>query len=171
MNFGVVVEVGAGGEDAAEQQRGVDGGDFVVADAGAGVDVVEVVEEAVDVGQGVGVEAKGAANLLEDLRARLKAALFGDAEGGEAEAGGGNAGHGAGIELAAWVDGGGAVQDLAGGGAGLLDEEEAGAAFHVVEEGLVFMGEAVAGGRLGGEVEVFLSLSEGGEARQECRAG
>ena len=30
VDVGVVVEVGAGGEDAAEEQRGVDGGDFVV---------------------------------------------------------------------------------------------------------------------------------------------
>ena len=70
-DFGVVVEVGAGGEDAAEEERGVDGGDFVVADALAGFDVVEVVEEAVVVVAGlVGVEAEGAADLFEDLRVR-----------------------------------------------------------------------------------------------------
>jgi hypothetical protein len=70
VDFSDVGEVGAGGEDAAEEKRGVDGGEFYVLGACAGVDVVEVVEEAVDVRQGVGVEAEGAADLFEDLSGR-----------------------------------------------------------------------------------------------------
>ena len=42
-----------------------------------------------------------------------------------------------GSSLPVGVVGGGAVEDLAGVGAGLLGEEEAGAALHVVEEGFV----------------------------------
>ena len=150
VDLGVVVKVRAGGENAAEEQRGVDGGDFYVLCADAGVDVVEVVEEAVDAGQGVRVEVQRAADLLDDFGARLVAAVVGDAESGEAEAGAGDGGHGAGIELAIGVVGGGAVEDLAGGGAGLLDEVEAGAALHVVEEELVGVGEGVGGRLLGG---------------------
>ncbi len=115
----------------------------LLVDALAGFYVVEVVEEAVVVGELVGVEVEGAANLFEELGAGEIVALVGDAEGGEAEAGGGDGGHAARVEFAGGVVGGGAVEDLAGGGAGLLDEEEAGAAFHVVEEGFVGGGEGV----------------------------
>ncbi len=91
----------------------------------------------------VGVELEGAANLFEELDAGEIFALVGDAEGGETEAGSGDGGHAARVDFAGCVVGGGAVEDLAGGGAGLLDEEEAGTAFHVVEEGFVGGGEGV----------------------------
>ena len=115
----------------------------LLVDALAGFYVVEVVEEAVVVVELVGVEVEGAANLFEELGAGEIFALVGDAEGGEAEAGGGDGGHAARVDFAGCVVGGGAVEDLAGGGAGLLDEEEAGTAFHVVEEGFVGGGEGV----------------------------
>ena len=67
-------------------------------DALAGFDVVEVVEEAVVVGELVGVEAEGGADLVEDLGVGEVPALVGDAEGGEAEAGGGDGGHAARVE-------------------------------------------------------------------------
>jgi len=126
------------------------------------------------------VEVEGAANLLEELGAGLVVALVGDAEGGEAEAGGGDGGHAVvridfGGKVERGVDGGGAVEDLAGGGAGLLDEEEAGATLHVVEEGVVFVGERVVRCGLGCEVKVDWSLrgvlGEGMEAREERSAG
>ena len=119
--------------------------------ARAGFDVVEVVEEAVVVVELVGVEAEGAENLIAELGVGEVLALVCDAEGGEAVAGGGDGGHSAGIEFAGGVVGGGAVEDLAGGGAGLFDEEEAGTALHVVEEGFVVMGEDVVRVRLGCE--------------------
>ena len=56
-DLGVLVEMGAGSEDAAEKQGGVDGGNLGIAPGLAGFDVVEVGEEAVVVGEGVAVES------------------------------------------------------------------------------------------------------------------
>jgi hypothetical protein len=135
---GGVVEVGAGGEDAAEKPRGVDAGDFDGGQRLAGVDVVEVVEEAVLVRHGVEVEVEGGLHAGDDVGVGDVgeiAALVGDAEGGEAKAGGGDAGFGGGgIDLAGEI-GGCVVEDLAGGGAGLLPEVEGSLLLEGVEEG------------------------------------
>ena len=93
------------------------------------------------IGETVAVEAEGAADLFEDWFGGLIRALVGDAESGEAEAGGGDRGHAAGVERAAIGVPFGAVENLAGVGAGLLSEEETAAALDVVEQGLVGGGE------------------------------
>ena len=59
-----VVEVGACGENAAQQDRGIDGRDFAVDQRLAGFDVVEVIEEAVLVGHFVQMELQGGKDLL-----------------------------------------------------------------------------------------------------------
>lgn len=60
----VVVEVGAYGKDAAKQDGRVDGGHFAVDERLAGLDVVEVVEEAVLVWHLVEVELQGGERLF-----------------------------------------------------------------------------------------------------------
>jgi len=88
------------------------------------------------------VIAKGATDLCDDLCAGVVAALLGDAESGESEAGAGDGGHEAWVALAGGVVGGGTVEHLAGFGTDLLDEVETAAALEVVEEGFVFGGKA-----------------------------
>jgi len=123
-------EVGASGERTAEQHGGVDGGEFAVADARAGDAVIEVVEEAVDVGELVDVVVERGEDSLADVCRGEIAVEVCDAERGEAEAGGGDAG----VAARLGAGGAGAVEHLAGDGASLLPEELAAAAGEVVKE-------------------------------------
>jgi hypothetical protein len=141
-----VVEVGTGGEDSAEEERGVDGGDLAIAPGLAGFDVVEVEEEAVLIGEDIAVEAQGTADLFEDLRGGIVGTLVGDAEGGETEAGGGDAGHPARVERAGAVDPLCAIEHLSGARAGLFGEVETAAALDVVEEGFIRGDEGLCSG-------------------------
>jgi len=89
-NLGIV-EIRADGEDAAEEDGGVDRGDFDVDERPAGFDVAEVVEEAVLVRHFVEMEVERGDDLFFDAGAVLIAALVGNAEGSETEAGSGDA--------------------------------------------------------------------------------
>src|SRR5215469_6194334 len=141
-----VGKVGSGSLDAAEQDRRVDGGEFTAAPAASGFDVGEVVEEAVNLGQMVEVPIESGAYPVDDLRVGHVAAMVGDAEGGEAKAGGRDRGHAARVAGAVEVVAR-AVKHLAGGRMALLPEVEAALADEVVEKGLVVAGDAR---RLGG---------------------
>ena len=137
-----VVEVGAAGEDAAEEDGGVDRGDFAPAGGFAGGDVVEVVEEAVLVLHVVEVEVERGEDLALDGVGGDVALFVGDAKSGEAEACGSDGGGGALVAIAGGAAVDGAIEDLAGFGIGLLGEVEAAALLHFHEEGVVFGGEA-----------------------------
>ena len=75
-------------------------------------------------------------NTLDNLRVRKVAALVGDAESGQPEAGSGNAGHAARIAAAVEIIAR-SIENLAGLVAGLLPEEETALAFEIVEKGFV----------------------------------
>ena len=138
-DFGVV-EVGASGEDSAEEDGGVDGGDFDVDEGLAGFDVAEVVEEAVLVRHLVEMKVERGDDLFFDAIGVEITALVGDAESTEAVAGGCDAGSEVLVEFSGGGLVGGAVEDLSGGWVGLLGEVETAGAFHFLEEGEVFVG-------------------------------
>ncbi len=136
-----VVEVGAGGEDAAEEDSRVDGGDFDVDEWLAGFDVGEVVEEAVLVGHLVEVKVECGDDLFFDAVGGEVASFVGDAECRESESCGRDAGGKVLIQLAGGGLVGGAVKDLAGCGIGLLVEVETACTLHLFEEGEVVVAE------------------------------
>jgi hypothetical protein len=96
-----------------------------------------VAEEAVLMGKSIAVEAKGATNLLDDLCAWLIGSLVCNAEGGESEACGSNAGHSVGVERSGVVDPLCAIKNLAGARTDLLGKVETASPFEIVEEGFV----------------------------------
>ena len=136
-----VVEVGPGGEDAAEKDGCVDRGHFYVYEGLAGFYVVEVVEEAMLVGHLVEMKVERSDDLLLDAIGGEVAALVGDAECGEAEASGGDAGSKVSVEFAGGGLVGCAVENLAGRGIGLLGEVETAGSLQLFQEGEVFVAE------------------------------
>jgi hypothetical protein len=143
-----IVEVLPAGKDAAEQDGGVDGGDLGVPDAFAGADVGEVIEEAAMRGQFLPEEDEGCEHALASFLMRDETALFRDADGGETEAGGGDAGDHAGVDDAHVA----AVFDQSGLGIGLLPEVEEVGALEVVEKLIIVRGKS--GWRGGGMAAV-----------------
>jgi len=139
----LILKVLAAGEDAAEQDGGVDGGDFGVPDAFAGVDVGEVKEEAAMGGELSPEEDESVDDAETGVLVRDVTALFRDADGREAEAGGGDAGDYAGVVDADVA----AIFDQAGLGIGLFPEEEEAATFELFEKLIVFGGERGRGRR------------------------
>jgi hypothetical protein len=142
-----VAEMGAAGENAAEQDGGIDGGDFGVPDAPASVDIGEVIEEAAMVRQFVTQELQRGDHALAGFRAGYKAAQVSNAKCSQTESSGGNAGYGG-------IVGGSfarvaTVFDQPSFRAGLLPEKAATEAFNVVEELVVFRGKGL-GWRLSG---------------------
>ena len=89
-----------------------------------------------DFGEFVQVPIECGSDALHNLRVRQVAALVGDAERGQAEAGRGNAGHAARIASAFEIVAS-AIEYLAGLLACLLPEEETALAFKIVEESFV----------------------------------
>jgi hypothetical protein len=132
-NFGVGVEILAGGEDAAEQEGGIDAGEFAFPGALSGSGVEEVEEPAVVILDG-GIEgAERGADAGGGIAGGDPFAFGGDAEAGEGEAGGGDAGDVGGARFAGAV-GAGAVDGESGGGVGMFPEEAEAAAAEVVQE-------------------------------------
>jgi len=126
-------EVMSAGQHAGQQQGRVDRGQFAVSPALPGLHVDEVIEESVFVGHVPGQEAQRGANPSLDLRPGGVAALVGDAQCGQAEAGGGDAGHATLLQAC----GPGPVPDLPGSGTGLLPEEQEGGPLDLVEQGFI----------------------------------
>ena len=125
-----ILKVLAAGEDAAEQYCGVDRRDFGVPDSFAGIDVGEVIEESAMRRQ---LPPKKYER-RDDAQARVLvgdvAALFCDADCGQAKTGGGDACDHAGVVDAHVA----AVFDQSGLRIGLLPEEEETAAFKIVQK-------------------------------------
>jgi hypothetical protein len=93
------------------------------------------------VGHLVEVKLEGGDDLfLKTIGGEVTAAIR-DAERGETEASGGDAGDEVRVELAAGVLAVGAIEDLAAGGINLLGEEEAGGVLHLFEEDEVVVAE------------------------------
>src|SRR5579862_9996341 len=110
------------GEDAAEQQSGVDGGNFALEGALAGVNVDKVIEEAALVVHARGKEFESCAHAANNGPRRNKAALIGDAKGGKSKAGRWDAGDVVVVEFAGRT----AILGKARVGIGLLPEIQAG---------------------------------------------
>jgi len=136
-----VVEVSADCEDPTEEDSGVDGGDFDVDEGFTGFDVAKVIEKAMLVGHLVEMEVECGDDLLPDAIGIEVTPLVGDAECGEAEAGGGDACGEVLVELASGGFVGGAVEYLSGDWVGLFGEVETACALHLFEEGEVVVGE------------------------------
>ena len=84
-DFGML-EILAAGEDAAEQDGGVDRGDFRVPQPLAGIDIRPVVEESAMIREFLPEKPHRIEDAIARLRVRNEAALVGDANRGEAEA-------------------------------------------------------------------------------------
>src|SRR5216684_3458136 len=84
-DFGMFLEVLPAGENSAEQDGRVDGGDFGIPDALASINVGEVVEKPSMRGHFFPEEAQSRQNAVSRLRKRNKPALLSDAEGGQAK--------------------------------------------------------------------------------------
>ena len=99
----------------------------------------EVKEETMHLRQRVQVPIQRGPHPLDNLRVRNVATAIGNRKRGEAEAGGGDAGHATTIARAGQIVAG-AVENLAGGWAALLPEIQAGLPFQIVQKHLVFAG-------------------------------
>src|SRR5580704_1797066 len=93
----VIVKVLAAGEDAAKQDRRIDGRDLRVPQSLAGIDVGKVIEEAAMRGQSSPKKGEGRQHAQASVLARDKAALFCNADGGQAKTGGSDAAHHPGV--------------------------------------------------------------------------
>src|SRR5437868_2282794 len=111
------------------------------------------------------MEVEGGDDLIFQPISRVVASLVGDAQGGESEAGGGDAGDEARIHLPGVVFAVSAVEYLAAGGVDLLGKIEAGGVFHFLEEVEVFIAEQSCVGRAWGCGLLFPCK------RRRCQAG
>src|SRR5271170_1700035 len=135
-----VFKVLAAGEDAAKQDRRIDGRDLRVPQSLAGIDVGEVIEESAMRGQGSPKKGEGRQHAQASVLVRDKAALVCNADGGKAKTGGGDAAHHPGVVGARVA----AVLDQAGLRIGLLPEIEKTGVLQIVQELLILRRE---GGR------------------------
>src|SRR6202041_1884895 len=106
-------------------------------EAPAGLNIGEVIEKTMHFGHAVQVPLERRAHALDNLRVRQKAAMVGDAQGGEAEARRGDAGHAARIAGAVEIIER-AIENLAGVRATLLPEEHASLKLQLVQKRVVF---------------------------------
>src|SRR6478672_2671362 len=89
-----VAEVSAAGENAAQQDRGVDGGNFRVPDSFSSVDIAPVVKETAMMRQLRGKEPQGGKYAQARFRAGDETSAIADAKRRKSEAGCGDAGYG-----------------------------------------------------------------------------
>jgi hypothetical protein len=106
-------------EDTAEQNGGIDGGDFGIPNSFPGFDIGEVIEEATMVRHDVPKRSQRLDDTLTRIGERYVAALLTNAKCGKTESGSGNAGDGTVVGRANVA----AILDQAGVGAGLIPEE------------------------------------------------
>ena len=128
-----VVKMLLAGEDAAEEDRGIDRRYLRVPHSFTGVDIGEVIEESAMSGQFVPQERQALDYALARLGVTYKAAHFPDTDGGEAEAGGRDTRNSAcvfGADVAA-------IFGQSGWRAGLFPEEEEAAVLKIVQELLI----------------------------------
>src|SRR5271155_3574001 len=137
-----VLEVLAASENSAKQNGGVNRGEFGLPEALAGIDVGPMVEKSALVGQLLPEKAQRVDHAFAGERERDIAALFADAQRGQAESGGGDAADHTvvgGAHIAA-------VLHHSGAGIGLIPEKLKNRFFELLEEGIV-SGRKVAGRR------------------------
>ena len=115
----LIGEILARGENAAQENRRIDGRKFALFPAGAGFHVDKVEEEAVFVVQIVGDKSQGVPNAVGDFRRLSVAAVVADAQTGQAESCGGDARHHARVVAV----GESAIFHLAALGAGLVPKK------------------------------------------------
>ena len=132
-----VLKMLAAGQHAAEQNRGIDRRDLRIPHSLAGVDIREVIEESAMRGQLVPEKRQALDDAQPRVRVADKAALFGDANCRQAEAGGGDAGAEARV-LGANIA---AVLDQARLRIGLLPEEQEAGVLQVVQKLVVLRRE------------------------------
>src|ERR1700733_5585265 len=125
-----IFKVLAAGEDAAKQNRRIDGRDLRVPQSFAGIDVGKVIEESAMRGQSSPKKGEGRQHAQASVLEGDKAALFCNADGGQAETGGGDAAHHTRVVDARVA----AVLDQAGLRVGLLPEVEKTGMFQLVQE-------------------------------------
>ena len=135
----------------------------------AGFNVAEVVVEAVYFGEFVQMPIERSSHTLNDLRVGKVAALVGDAERGQPEAGCGDAGHAARIAAAVEIVAR-AIENLAGFVACLLPEEETALALEIVEKSFIaaFRLPGTGGEELRGQKR---TSAGGGEGLQDLATG
>src|SRR5438128_9382319 len=91
-DFGGFAEFLARGQDAGQEQRGVDGRELATPLALSGDRVEEVIKLAVYLGGALGEELESGSHALRSLFRLDPAAFHSDGDGGQAEAGRGDAG-------------------------------------------------------------------------------
>ena len=129
-----MMEMFAAGEDAAEQNRGVDGRDLGIPHALAGVDVGEVIEKSAMIGKLLREEVESGDHAFDGIAAGNEAALVGDSDCGKAKAGGRDAGYNSLIVDADVAT----IFNEAGLVAGLFPKKEEAGIFDFVEKLIVF---------------------------------
>src|SRR3569833_851232 len=113
-----VVKVRVRHEHAAEEEGSVDRRKLDAFHALPGLDIREVIEEAVHLGKFVEVPLERVADTVDNSIVGKKSAYIGDTQGGEAEASGGNTSHATRIAFAVEIVAG-AIEDLTGCHTGL----------------------------------------------------
>jgi hypothetical protein len=134
-----IAKVRAAGENAAEENGGIDGRNFRIPNALTGIDIGVVKEKSAMVRELVVQEAQSFENARSCIGAGDESALFADTERGQTKTCGGDAGYngiiGAGFARIA------AIFDQASVWTGLLPKKATGKALDFVQELIVFGGE------------------------------
>ena len=130
-----MTEIFAAGENSAQQDRGVDGGDFRIPDSLAGVDVRPMKEKPAMGGHLLPKKLQAGKHADQDRARRAVAALVSDTERREAEAGGGNARNNSFIRRQRGIA---AILYQARVGVGLFPEKEEAGLFQLIQKGVVF---------------------------------
>ena len=142
-----VLKVPARGQYAAKQQGGVDGRKLRTGIALSGFHIRKVIEKPVRLRQMVQVPIERCPYPFHNLRMRQVAAMIGDAQRGQSEARGGDAGHPARIARAIEVVAS-PVENLPCFGMALFPEKQTALSFKIVQESFILFGQArgIAGG-------------------------
>src|SRR3984893_2580610 len=118
MNLGVI-EIGAAGQDSADEDRRIDGRDFGLEHALAILKIEKVAEETMCLGHARFDKAEGVSHAIADLLFVFPAAKVGNAQAGEAKSGCGDAGDVARVRSAGLA----AILDQTRVGIGLVPEK------------------------------------------------
>src|SRR5579859_5894345 len=128
VDFGIA-EVGAAGENAADENGGVDRGNLGLKDALAVLQIEEMAEKAVSLRYARFDKTQSIEHALANTLLVLPAAVVGNTQGRQAETGGGDAGDVARIGASGLA----AIFDEAAVGVGFLPEKLKAGTLHLVE--------------------------------------
>ena len=160
-----ILKPGPGGQDSAQQDRGVDGRKLRPGPAPAGLNVREVIEEAVHLRHLMQVPVQRRSHALHHLGVRQIAVLVGDAQRRQPEAGRCDAGHPARIAAAGKVVAR-PIQNLPGARTALFPEEQAALPHQLVKK--LFVSAIQLPGR-GGDCQAFRQHNRSGQRRQPTK--